>query len=75
MHDEHEHPHNIRAETIPGKKKNISEWCPDWTQYPLNHPVGEDIKCSVSALQDHLRSSNEPLQKPHQERRERGDAP
>lgn len=21
MHDEHEHPHNIRAETIPGKKK------------------------------------------------------
>lgn len=73
MHDEHEHPHNIRAETIPGKKKK-SEWCPDWTQYPLNHPVDEDIKCSVSAVQDHLRSSNELLQKPHKERRKRGNA-
>lgn len=48
MHDEHEHSHNIRTETIPGKKK--SEWCPDWTQYPLNHPVDEDIKCSVSVI-------------------------
>lgn len=27
-----------------------SEWCPDWTQYPLNHPVDEDIKCSVSVI-------------------------
>lgn len=24
MHDEHEHPHNIRAETIPGKKKYLN---------------------------------------------------
>lgn len=24
------------------KKKKKSEWCPDWTQYPLNHPVDED---------------------------------
>lgn len=61
MHDEHEHSHNNRAETIPGKKK-ISEWCPGWTQYPLNHPVDEDIKCSVSAIQDHLCRSSELLQ-------------
>lgn len=56
------------------EKKKKSEWCPDWTQYPLNHPVGEDVKCSVSAVQDHLRSSNELLRKPHKERRKRGNA-
>lgn len=41
---------------------NISEWCPGWTQYPLNHPVDEDIKCSVSAIQDGLCRSGELLQ-------------